>query len=55
MGRLVANLLLLARGDEARALDRRPVELGVLLLEAARQARAPAAARGVAVALGHED
>jgi len=55
MGRLVANLLLLARGDEARALDRRPVELDVLLLEAARQARAPAAARGVTVALGHED
>jgi len=55
MGRLVANLLLLARGDEARALDRRPVELDVLLLEAARQAHAPAAARGVTVALGHED
>ncbi len=55
MGRLVANLLLLARGDEARALDRRPVELDVLLLEVARQARAPAAARGVTVALGHED
>ncbi len=55
MGRLVANLLLLARGDEARAINRRPVELDVLLLEAARQARAPAAARGVTVALGHED
>ena len=55
MGRLVANLLLLARGDEARAIDRRPVELDVLLLEVARQARAPAAARGVTVALGHED
>ncbi|MCA1599734.1 MAG: cell wall metabolism sensor histidine kinase WalK, partial [Chloroflexi bacterium] len=55
MGRLVANLLLLARGDEARAIDRRPVELDVLVLEAARQARAPAAARGVTVALGHED
>jgi len=55
MGRLVANLLLLARGDEARVIDRRPVELDVLLLEAARQARAPAAARGVIVALGHED
>jgi len=55
MSRLVANLLLLARGDEARAIDRRPVELDVLLLEAARQARVPAAARGVTVALGHED
>jgi two-component system OmpR family sensor kinase len=55
MGRLVANLLLLARGDEARAIDRRPVELDVLLLETARQARAPASARGVTVAFGHED
>jgi len=55
MGRLAANLLLLARGDEARAIDRRPVELDVLLLETARQARAPAAARGVTVAFGHED
>ncbi len=55
MGRLVANLLLLARGDEARTIDRRVVELDVLLLEAARQVRAPAAARGVTVALGHED
>jgi len=55
MGRLVVNLLLLARGDEARAIDRRAVELDVLLLEVARQARAPAAARGVTVALGHED
>jgi len=55
MGRLVANLLLLARGDEARAIDRRPIELDVLLLEAARQARVPSAARGVTVALGHED
>jgi len=53
MGRLVANLLLLARGDEARTIDRRPVELDVLLLEVARQARA--LAQGVTVTLGHED
>src|SRR5205823_14638955 len=53
MGRLVANLLLLARGDEARAIDRRPVELDVLLLEVARQARA--LAQGITVTIGHED
>src|SRR3989440_1148202 len=53
MGRLVANLLLLARGDEARALARRPVELDVLLLEVARQARA--LAQGVSVSISHED
>ena len=53
MGRLVANLLLLARGDEARAIARRPVELDVLLLEVARQARA--LAQGVSVTIGHED
>jgi len=55
MGRLVANLLLLARGDEARALDRRPVELDALLLEVARQAHTLARGRGVTVTLGHED
>jgi signal transduction histidine kinase len=53
MGRLVANLLLLARGDEARTIDRRPVELDVLLLEVVRQARA--LAQGVSVTLSHED
>src|ERR671939_428008 len=53
MGRLVANLLLLARGDEGRTIDRRPVELDVLLLEVARQARA--LAQGVTVTIGHED
>lgn len=53
MGRMVANLLLLARGDEGRAIDQRPVELDVLLLEVARQARA--LAHGVSVTLGHED
>jgi signal transduction histidine kinase len=53
MGRLVANLLLLARGDEARAIARRPVELDVLLLEVARQARV--LAQDVSVTLSHED
>jgi two-component system, OmpR family, sensor kinase len=33
MARPVTNLLLVARGDEARVIDRRPVELDVLLLE----------------------
>lgn len=55
MGRLVANLLLLARGDEAQTIDRRPVELDVLLLEVARQAHTLAQAHGVRVAIGHED
>ncbi len=53
MGRLVANLLLLARGDEAQAIDRRPVELDVLLLEVARQAQV--LAHGLTVTVGHED
>jgi two-component system OmpR family sensor kinase len=53
MGRLVANLLLLAQGDEARAIARRPVELDVLLLEVARQART--LAQGVSVSISHED
>jgi len=53
LGRLVANLLLLARGDEGQPLDRRPVDLDVLLLEVAHQARAQA--QGVTVTLGHED
>lgn len=53
MGRLVTNLLLLARGEEGRALDRQPVELDVLLLEVAQHAHA--LAHGVTVAIGHED
>jgi len=53
MGRLVANLLLLARGDEGRAIDRRPVELDALLLEVAQHAHTRA--RGVTVTIGHED
>jgi len=53
MGRLVANLLLLARGDEARTIDRRPVELDVVLLEVARQAHGLSPT--VRIAFGHED
>jgi len=53
MGRLVANLLLLARGDEARAIARRPVELDTLLLEVARQTRS--LAPDVDVTISHED
>src|SRR2546423_5013741 len=53
MGRLVAQLAFLARGDVARAIARRPVELDVLLLEVTRQARA--LAQGVSVTIGHED
>lgn len=53
MGRLVANLLVLARSDEGQVIDRRPVELDVLLLEVVHQARSRAT--GVAVTLGHED
>lgn len=53
MGRLVTNLLLLARGDESRAIDRRTVELDVLLLEVAHQAHA--LARDVRVTISHED
>ncbi|MGH2411384.1 MAG: sensor histidine kinase, partial [Chloroflexota bacterium] len=53
MGRLVTNLLLLARGDEARAIDRRPVELDGLLLEVARQAHGLSPT--VRIAIGHED
>jgi len=45
LARLVANLLLRARGDEERVIDRRSVELGVLLSEVARQARAGPGAR----------
>ncbi len=53
MGRLVANLLVLARVDEGQTIDRRPVELDALLLEVVHQARARA--HGVGVTLGHED
>ncbi|HVA90484.1 MAG TPA: ATP-binding protein [Chloroflexota bacterium] len=53
MGRLVANLLLLARGDEARAIDRRVVELDVLLLEVARQAHGLSSTARITI--GHED
>jgi signal transduction histidine kinase len=53
MGRLVTNLLLLARGDEARTIDRRLVELDVVLLEVARQAHGLSPT--VRITIGHED
>ncbi|GAC1437516.1 MAG: HAMP domain-containing sensor histidine kinase [Chloroflexota bacterium] len=53
MGRLVANLLLLARGDEEQAIDRRPVELDLLMLEVTRQGRS--LAQDTAVTLSHAD
>jgi two-component system OmpR family sensor kinase len=55
MGRLVANLLLVARGDEDLAINRRPVELDLVLLDVAQQARTLASERGVTVTLGQED
>ena len=39
MGRLVADLLLLARYDAGRPLDRRPVDLASLAAEAVTRAR----------------
>jgi len=53
MGRLVANLLLLARGDVARTIDQRPVALDVVLREVAWQARL--LAKGVAITIVHKD
>ena len=41
MGALVDDLLLLARLDQGRPLERAPVELGVLAEDAVRDARAP--------------
>ena len=39
MGRLVEDLLLLARFDAGRPLDRRPVDLASLAAEAVQRAR----------------
>jgi two-component system OmpR family sensor kinase len=53
MGRMAANLLVLARGEEGLTLDKRRIELEALLLEVAGEARARA--QGVSVAfLCHE-
>ena len=53
LGRMVADLLALARADAGVHLERRPVELDRLLLETYREARY--LARGVEVRLGEED
>ena len=47
MARLVDDLLLLARLDQGRPLERRPVDLGVLAVDAAGDARAVAPTRTV--------
>jgi signal transduction histidine kinase len=47
MGRLVDDLLLLARFDAGRALERRPVDLASIAAEAVQQARIVAAARPI--------
>jgi two-component system OmpR family sensor kinase len=47
MGRLVDDLLLLARFDAGRALERRPVDLASIAAEAVTQARIVAAGRPI--------
>jgi two-component system OmpR family sensor kinase len=47
MGSLIDDLLLLARLDEGRPLDRAPVDLGVLVVDAAADARAVAPDRPI--------
>jgi two-component system OmpR family sensor kinase len=47
MGRLVDDLLLLARFDAGRALDRRPVDLASIAAETVEQARLVAAGRPI--------
>ena len=49
MSGLVEDLLLLARLDQGRPLDREPVDLGVILADAARDARVIDASREVTV------
>lgn len=55
MGRLVNNLLLVARGDEQHVVDLRPVELDLLLLEVTQHARTLTAGTRVEVTLRQED
>jgi two-component system, OmpR family, sensor kinase len=50
MGRLVDDLLLLARFDAGRPLDRRPVDLASIAAEAVQQARMTAPGRPIALA-----
>lgn len=53
MGRLVANLLVLARGDAGQVIVRRPIEIDSLLWDVARVARL--LARGQAVVVRQTD
>src|SRR5512132_1135153 len=55
MGLLVEDLLLLARLDQQRPLDRRPVDLLALAAEAVNDARAVAPDRQIELVLGGED
>jgi two-component system, OmpR family, sensor kinase len=55
MGLLVEDLLLLARLDQQRPLDRRPVDLLALAAEAVNDARAVAPDRPIELVLGGED
>ncbi len=57
LGRLVADLLLLARLDGGEQVSREPVELDTLLLDVFRQARVLASAdhHDIRLRLGHED
>jgi two-component system OmpR family sensor kinase len=55
MGLLVEDLLLLARLDQQRPLDRRPVDLLALAAEAVNDARAVASDRRIELVLGGAD
>jgi two-component system OmpR family sensor kinase len=63
MGRLVDDMLVLAKLDQERPLETRPVDLGVLAADAAADARAAAPGREItvevdaseAIVLGDED
>jgi two-component system OmpR family sensor kinase len=55
MGLLVEDLLLLARLDQQRPLDRRPVDLLALAADAVNDARAVAPDRRIELVLGGED
>ena len=55
MGLLVEDLLLLARLDQQRPLDRRPVDLLALAADAVHDARAVAPGRRIELLLGGED
>ena len=54
MGRLVEDMLVLAKLDEERPLDVGPVDLGVLVADAGADARAAWPGRSIEVAVGDE-